>query len=77
MADDVLATFHICLGDETMCATETRQRVFKITFHIDGLDYRVYPLQVEHPQKAYRIKKPDGGSYDVLLSEEGHYSCEC
>jgi hypothetical protein len=63
-----------------MPATATdrkRRHVFTITFHIEGYDYRVFPLAAEAPQKAYRLKKPDGETYDVLLNEEGQYSCEC
>jgi hypothetical protein len=58
-------------------AERKRRHVFTITFHVEGYDYRVFPLSAEAPQKAYRLKKPDGESYDVLLNEEGQYSCEC
>jgi hypothetical protein len=53
-----------------------KRSVFTITFSIDGQDYRIIPIPVEAGQKAYRFKKGDV-TYDVLLNEEGVYSCEC
>ena len=57
-------------------APQKKRCVFTITFHIDGDDYKVIPIPVEPPQKAFRFKKGDV-TYDVLLNEEGRYSCEC
>jgi hypothetical protein len=62
-----------------------RQRIFRCTFHIEGMDYRVRPLpdiDATVAVKAYRMTRDDelgklAACYDIRLSPEGHIECEC
>jgi hypothetical protein len=59
-----------------------KQESFRITFHINGNDYSVTPIDC-HPEmgsKAYRLRKKNGpragAVYDVLLTPSGP-TCDC
>src|SRR4051812_24447647 len=62
-----------------------RQRLFSITFLIEGIRYWVIPLRDADPavaRKAFRFKKRDAAdrvvaTYDVRVTPEGHVECDC
>ena len=62
-----------------------RQRLFRCTFHIEGMDYHVWPLadiDATVAVKAYRMTRHDeqgkvAACYDIRLSPAGFIECEC
>jgi hypothetical protein len=57
-----------------------KQRTFKITFSIDGTDYKVFPLTIDPSigTKAFRFCKQDGNGevYDLHADAFG-LQCQC
>jgi hypothetical protein len=59
---------------------QQRKRFFHVTFTIEGVHYRVYPLQADPSVavKAFRFKKlTDGATYDIRHDPAGFIECDC
>jgi hypothetical protein len=52
--------------------------VCRLTMEINGVDYRVEPTPARAfaAGKSYRLRKPDGTTYDVALTDFG-LTCDC
>jgi hypothetical protein len=54
----------------------TSPGVLRITVGKEPTDYLLEPLSSDFG-RAFRLTKPDGERYHVLLADDGRHSCEC